>query len=352
MRQHFSSCLQRSRRCARFLARFGLTLLTILLLETVATPFLTLAQPAPAPSPTVKPAPKPASYMPASYMPLRRIIYPAAFPVALNPQSFVPKGRRLDSPSRSVVGTDQRKPLTSRSYPWSAIGRIDGWEPETHSFVHFCTGTLIQSNLVLTNAHCVTDPDSKMAATALQFKPNYFNGYVGGVPGNEGDIAQVKAAYVGTIFPEGQEVESIADDWALLELDRPLGNKYGTVGWSAIPTAKLAQMGAVFYLAGYSGDFPAATPGETPGLHSLCRFEREAEVEAGKPVVLHQCDTQGGASGSSILMWQNNQYQIVALHRGAGEHVQRVNPSYTRAANNMAVQVSRIQSEIQQWQKH
>ena len=46
--------------------------------------------------------------------------------------------------------------MLSNKYPWSAIGRVQG---TVNDDSYHCTGSLIADNLVLTNAHCVIDPE-------------------------------------------------------------------------------------------------------------------------------------------------------------------------------------------------
>ncbi|MEM6402639.1 MAG: trypsin-like serine protease [Cyanobacteria bacterium P01_D01_bin.116] len=54
---------------------------------------------------------------------------------------------------RGVIDWDDRVPMLSRKYPWSAIGRVQGFDGNGGSY--HCTGTLIAEDVVLTNAHCV-----------------------------------------------------------------------------------------------------------------------------------------------------------------------------------------------------
>jgi hypothetical protein len=41
-----------------------------------------------------------------------------------------------------------------------------------------CTGTLIAEDIVLTNAHCVVNPQTRKVSQAIAFQPNLVNGVV------------------------------------------------------------------------------------------------------------------------------------------------------------------------------
>jgi V8-like Glu-specific endopeptidase len=77
---------------------------------------------------------------------------------------FQPSGLgRSEKPyekDRAVIGWDDRIPMISRKYPWSAIGRIVG--ENTDGSPYTCTGTLIAENIVLTNSHCVINPETHL----------------------------------------------------------------------------------------------------------------------------------------------------------------------------------------------
>ncbi|MEH2043779.1 trypsin-like serine peptidase [Nostoc sp.] len=53
----------------------------------------------------------------------------------------------------------------SRNYPWSTIGRVQGTAADAQSY--HCTGTLISSDIVLTNAHCVIDSETHQLSKEL-----------------------------------------------------------------------------------------------------------------------------------------------------------------------------------------
>ncbi len=115
-------------------------------------------------------------------------IAPASFQVAkptqnnkrhLSAVSFIPTNLQQSANpnpgSRNVFGKDERIPMNSSKYPWSAIGRIDIAMNATT--LKICTGTLIAKNIVLTNAHCVLDETTKdFHQQPIVFRPNLIDG--------------------------------------------------------------------------------------------------------------------------------------------------------------------------------
>ncbi|MBD2189906.1 trypsin-like serine peptidase [Pseudanabaena mucicola] len=249
---------------------------------------------------------------------------------------FTPeKLRESESPvgnNRAIIGEDQRVPLLSREYPWSTVGKVvmvsrDGKE-------YSCTGTLIGKSLVLTNAHCVYDQSGKLFPSIF-FLPNLINGRLR----TKNDAAIVRNILAGTNDPIGKS----ADDWAILQIDKPLGEKYGFLRWRSVPSALLQRYKNKLAIAGYSGDYPdpkvynelSAGQGKTAGVHIKCSILGEREG-----MLVHDCDTNPGASGSALITKIDGVYQIVGLH-AAGQKDQR-----GRGIENYAVRIGRIEADL------
>ncbi|MFM2430082.1 MAG: hypothetical protein RLZZ511_1295 [Cyanobacteriota bacterium] len=210
-------------------------------------------------------------------------------------------------PGQPMPECDARVPLTKRDYPWSAIGRLQ------IGVNNFCTGTLVRQDWVLTNAHCVVNPITNELKQDVTFSPNLINGELAAID----DRAQVTEIIVGTDFRDGFVIPH-AQDWALLKLDRDLGQKYGVLPWRSIPFQLLTQYRQRFVTVGYAQDFPdperypqfTAGMSYTMGLNSHCSVTGETENRA----LIHNCDSRPGSSGSPIIGWFNGVPHIVAVN--------------------------------------
>jgi protease YdgD len=200
--------------------------------------------------------------------------------------------------SRNIFGKDDRIPMVSMSYPWSAIGRVEG-EIDSNT-MSTCTGTLIAQNLVVTNAHCVFGENGK-AHRLMSFAPNMINE-------RSRDRADVVSVLVGTNQPDNEPTK----DWAILKLNQPLGRKYGWMQWVSADVETLTELRGKFVLAGYSSDFPKNRGGSTAGVHLGCSI-RGFEPNFG--LAMHDCDMTSGASGGAIFTISDKGVgKIVALN--------------------------------------
>lgn len=273
--------------------------------------------------------------------------------IAFNPKTdgrtYRPADLEQSDEPRAILGEDNRIPVTKREFPWTAIGRIDlvveGKEDGN------CTGTLISRNLILTNSHCLVRLDDSQPIIPrsteqngnirIVFKPNL----------REGDFAQEDRATVIDYAYGWEAGVKWSEDWAILKLDRNIGDKYGYLGWRTLDFSNSKVLKALknqVRLAGYSGDYPTRKQraaekleGEemdTAAIHTGCSIEGSSESlrvailpdgsakygasreQVAKGLIIHNCDSTGGSSGSAILAkFADNQYYIIGLHAGWNE---------------------------------
>ncbi|MEO1127099.1 MAG: trypsin-like peptidase domain-containing protein [Cyanobacteria bacterium J06639_16] len=250
---------------------------------------------------------------------------PALIPPSLR-QSNHPQNRR------GIIDGDERVEMLSRSYPWSAIGLIISYSDSDSA--QSCSGTLVATDVVLTNAHCVLDYETGEVYPSIVFAPNVINGTVVSTD----DITEVDSVFYGPAFAEDPRAPH-PDDWAFMKLKQPLGDRYGTLPWQIIPPERLVNdYEGEINLVGYSGDFPEDNPGKTAGVHLGCSV-----IDQYEDSLAHDCDTFGGSSGGPLLMWIDDQPYIVGVN--SAEWVRPVDDSDSPewiGVVNFGVQIPRI----------
>lgn len=191
---------------------------------------------------------------------------------------------------KGVKGDDDRVVVAAAEFPWSAMGRLNNLGAH-------CSGTLIGPRLVATAAHCLWNrktrrptPPSSLVFVAGWEKGQYLKA---------SHVAQTHIA-PGWRFDAPYGPEIAAHDWALLELDEPLGD---AVGWVA-PAAS-SEPGTRVVVAGYGQD-----RAHVPMAHIGCRIT--GRMPSG--LLLHDCDAVHGDSGGPVMAWRDGGLRLSGIH--------------------------------------
>lgn len=200
----------------------------------------------------------------------------------------------------TIFGKDDRKFNPSIEMPYSPVGKIND-----------CTGVLVDRDLVLTVRHCVIDYHTGEIIKA-EWAKNIF--HPGAAGGRSMDPTRVKHIHwLGTDKQLWGE-NNTDQDWAILELEDPIGDEYG---WMEIkPITKLTEevLGGrsghekpMYSMASYSWDRgkgnnlvvqePRNGVGGCAFYDERDLFDTEAHQRSH---ALHDCDSGPGASGAPI----------------------------------------------------
>jgi len=247
--------------------------------------------------------------MPSLYSTLALISLLLTSLAANQANAFPSSGAQLSKTKESslvhdiaVFPHDNRKELLDTSRPWSTIGRLEIPDGSV------CTASLIGPNLIITNAHCVADlPSKKLINGRYLFKAQYRNG------------KYLAASGVKRIVHGGYKMTSNSrkDDWAILILQKRLGEKLGWLGLFEYENEDLLTITNHYklYMAGYSTDFGDI---QKPLWQGNCGFHANYW---GTSVVTHDCSTTNGASGSPMFIFAKDRdgdmmAGLLAIHSG------------------------------------
>lgn len=179
-------------------------------------------------------------------------------------------------------GKDDRVLWTDKSYPFSAMGKIE-WSSGV-----FCSGALIGPRHVATAKHCAPLNNE---GVSVRFMPAFYDGET--FPG----------AYVTTIIhlpgysvnDPGANSCDIKEDWAIFILDARLGDQHGYLGAKTIVPSQTNKPD--FLHLGYPGDLAS---GRRPYRqdHITVRNKFDCDSTGGLST---DADVMGGMSGGPIV---------------------------------------------------
>ena len=173
---------------------------------------------------------------------------------------------------------------------WDAVGRLD------MDGVGFCTGALIEPNLVLTAAHCLFDKQ-----TGQQVDPEKIEFLAGWRRGRASAYRDVRRAVVHPGYRPGQQVstDKVRVDIAILELSRPIRNGSIFPFKTALEPKAGDRVGVVSY---------AKDRSEAPSLQEVCEVLTRQEG-----VLITSCNVNFGSSGAPIFSFEDGHAEIVSV---------------------------------------
>jgi protease YdgD len=173
---------------------------------------------------------------------------------------------------------------------WDAVGRLN------FSDRGFCTGALIEPNLVLTAAHCMFDKETgaRVDPADIQFLAGWRNGRAAAYRGVRRAVIHPNYVFGGI-----DRLDRVADDVALLELDQPIRLPSITPFETDATPAKGDRVEVVSY---------AMDRAEAPSLQEVCF------VLGNQPgVVVLSCSVDFGSSGAPIFVVHNGVARVVSV---------------------------------------
>ncbi len=240
--------------------------------------------------------------------------------------------RRLLGPYYPI----DRVRVDARQYPWSAVGRITLFDAVLRpGGLTSCSGILVGENLVLTAAHCVWGrrdyPEEVFFLAGFQQ-----NRYVA--------HSNAKNIYIHEAFESGElSPKNFSSDWALIELEKPIGKEAGYVGVAVFDAQVFESMDKErvrFKVSGYRGDRILVQT-----VDHDCRVDGFA---GDGELILHRCPITRGDSGGPLLLPIQGELMVVGIDVGLLGLEVEVDGKQRKMGFGVAVPSSRFRGKLKE----
>eukprot|EP00892_Ulva_mutabilis_P000239 jgi/Ulvmu1/10215/UM060_0015.1 len=189
----------------------------------------------------------------------------------------------------AIIGDDNRHPVDSSMYPYTAIGQLRYKEAGSGA-AYLCTGTLFSERHVITNAHCVYNKDLRKFHSGWEFSP--------GLAGDEQPFGTVKYAFY-DIYTAAYEADFKNWDVAIVTLQEPVGLQAGWMGVKALPPAGTCSSRSVLLPNLHAVGYPVEESVSDHAFGDACDLYVRNGCD--HSASSHKCDTKVGNSGSPLF---------------------------------------------------
>ena len=219
-------------------------------------------------------------------------------------EAYIQDNAEFQRAPESIIGSpDFEKmrdlPPNSRDY---LLGTKVGWLVTPQRFdprrAWICTGFLVGPDLFMTNHHCIHDDFGLLPIENARIFMDYYQ---------ERDVDPTRGGVTASVL--GVLQMDALKDYALLRLDRPIGNTYG---WLELDTTTRPNSSQSVKLISH----PAGRSKEI-----VRRNTEIVDIPAGHPLadvpsaIAYLADSEGGASGSPVFLREGT--GVIAIHHSA-----------------------------------